>query len=99
MRPGKKKGAKKTGGRKKGTPNKATVAVKQALTEAFDKLGGVPALVKWASTPFGRTEFYKLWARMLPQEVEANVGGTLTVEITEEVVTRQTDDPAPPGTS
>jgi len=33
MRPGRKKGTPKTGGRQKGTPNKATVAVKEAARE------------------------------------------------------------------
>ena len=57
-------------GRKKGVPNKTTASVKAALTEAFDHLGGVPALVA-----FGReqpAEFYKLWGRILPKEVEVS---------------------------
>ncbi|MCY1394487.1 hypothetical protein D3C76_497980 [compost metagenome] len=58
----------KTGGRLKGTPNKATKEVKEALTEAFDKLGGVAALVRWGKDEPG--EFYKLWARMLPHEIK-----------------------------
>jgi len=64
---------KKTGGRTKGTPNKTTHAVKSALIAAFDKLGGVVELTSWArSNP---TEFYKLWSRILPQEIHAEHSG------------------------
>jgi hypothetical protein len=69
---------KKTGGRQKGTPNKATAAVKEALTEAFDGLGGIPALIKWGRA--NATEFYKLWSRLLPQEVTGKDGGPIQIE-------------------
>ena len=58
---------KKTGGRKKGTPNKATASVKQALIEAFDGMGGVESLLAWGRENPG--EFYKLWAKLLPVDV------------------------------
>ena len=51
-------------GRIKGVPNKTTKAVKDALQEAFDGLGGVDALIVWAKTE--QTEFYKLWTKLLP---------------------------------
>lgn len=57
---------KKTGGRKKGTPNKLTRSVKLALDDAFTKIGGVSALVMWGKE--NPTEFYKLWAKILPVE-------------------------------
>lgn len=57
---------KKTGGRKKGTPNKLTRSVKLALDESFTKMGGVAALVRWGKD--NPTEFYKLWAKILPVE-------------------------------
>lgn len=55
-------------GRKKGTPNKTTAAVKEALSFAFDGLGGAKALQEWATD--NKTEFFKLWAKMLPAEVQ-----------------------------
>ena len=61
----------KTGGRVKGTPNKVTTAVKEALELAFDGIGGVAQLRDWAQD--NPTEFYKLWAKMLPQEVNSKV--------------------------
>lgn len=64
------------GGRQKGTPNKKTVAVKEALSMAFQGVGGVPGLTRWAEG--NRTEFYKLWAKMLPQDLK--VSGSLTLE-------------------
>jgi hypothetical protein len=57
-------------GRKKGVPNKATASVKAAIIEAFEKRGGVPALVSWAASD--PTEFYKLWGRIAPTEVEVS---------------------------
>ena len=62
----------KTGGRKKGTPNKTTLQVKEALERAFHGIGGVPKLVAWGQENPG--EFYRLWARLLPQEVRGAVG-------------------------
>lgn len=61
----------KTGGRQKGSLNKTTSAVKDALTAAFEELGGVAALANWGKQ--NETEFYKLWVKMLPQEVQAKL--------------------------
>lgn len=65
-------------GRVKGVPNKSTKAVKDALQEAFTGLGGVPALINWAKED--RAEFYKLWAKLLPNEVKAVHSGSVTLE-------------------
>jgi hypothetical protein len=67
-------------GRKKGVPNKTTASVKEALSLAFQGLGGVPRLQVWATE--NPTEFYKLWSKMLPQEVVGEGGGPLTVRVT-----------------
>jgi hypothetical protein len=64
-------------GRPPGIPNKTTASVKAALCEAFDKRGGVPALLKWANEE--PTEFYKLWAKLLPQEVTGPNGGAIPI--------------------
>lgn len=53
-------------GRPKGMPNKLTKAAKEAFGLAFDKVGGVKALTEWAKE--NRTEFYKLYARLIPTE-------------------------------
>lgn len=67
-------GQPKTGGRKKGVPNKTTSEVKKALTEAFDKMGGIPSLVEWGKE--NPTEFYKLWVKLIP--VQQNVPADAT---------------------
>lgn len=58
-------------GRKKGTPNKSTAAVKEALSFAFQGLGGAKELQHWAKD--NKTEFYKLWAKLLPAEVQGSL--------------------------
>ena len=63
----------KTGGRKKGSANKTTTAVKEALIEAFEEIGGIDSLVSWGR--LNETEFYKLWVKVLPQEINANLSG------------------------
>jgi hypothetical protein len=66
------KGQPKTGGRKRGTPNQTTSAVREALLEAFHKAGGVNYLTKLA-TDDPRT-FCSLLAKIIPSEVKADVG-------------------------
>ena len=63
------KGHKKTGGRKKGTPNKFT-ALRDSYLDAFQRLGGTSGLVTWARrSNSNRTIFYSMLSRMLPKEV------------------------------
>lgn len=58
------KGHKKLGGRKKGVQNKISVSAKQAFQDAFEKRGGVDALLKWANK--NETEFYKIYSKLIP---------------------------------
>lgn len=51
-------------GRKKGVPNKTTTAAREAFNLAFAGLGGVKRLQAWAEA--NETEFYKLYARLIP---------------------------------
>ena len=64
-------------GRPPGSPNKTTTSVKAALEEAFEKMGGVGALVEWGSKEVNRAEFYKLWAKLLPKDITLSGGLTL----------------------
>lgn len=61
----------KTGGRVAGTPNKATATAKQAFQLAFDEIGGPQALAAWAAE--NQTDFYKLFSKLIPQDVNANI--------------------------
>lgn len=54
------------GGRKAGTPNKLTKSAREAFQLAFDAVGGGTGLSKWAKA--NPTEFYKLYARLIPVE-------------------------------
>lgn len=63
---GRKRGTPKTGGRKKGTPNRVSASVKLSVEQAFEALGGVDELVAWARE--NRGDFYKLWFKLLPAQ-------------------------------
>lgn len=58
-------------GRPKGAPNKITKAAREAFELAFEEIGGSAALAKWARKH--QTEFYKLYARLIP--IEQHIGG------------------------
>lgn len=62
-------------GRPKGAVNKTTATVKEALQAVYASRGGDDALQRWADE--NTTEFYKLWGRMLPQEVSGPDGGPM----------------------
>lgn len=82
----------KTGGRKAGTPNKTTQSVKAALEATFEQMGGVPAMLTWAKSE--PTEFFKLYAKLLPVQVQADLKheGTITF-VVDTGVPRAPDDP------
>lgn len=57
----------KTGGRKKGTPNKVTAELKTAILKAFDKAGGESYLVTVAKE--NPAVFCQLLGKVLPMQV------------------------------
>lgn len=59
------------GGSRKGKPNKIGRIVKENVIEVFNLLGGVESMVKWARS--NKTEFYKLYARLIPTEVTGTI--------------------------
>lgn len=66
------RGGKRDGaGRKKGSQNRFTSAIKDAVLETFEKLGGVKHMVKWAEK--NQTDFYKIAAKLIPQQINADV--------------------------
>lgn len=62
-------------GRPKGIPNKLTMAAKEIMAAAFEKVGGVEALTAWGKK--NPDDFYKLWGRTFP--IESKVTGGLTI--------------------
>lgn len=73
-----KKGQKKRNQGKRG-PNKLTKSVKDAFQHVFNDLQKDPeqayALGKWAKEQ--PVEFYKLAAKLIPQDIKANVTATV----------------------
>lgn len=69
-----------------------TTRVKEALAAAFEGLGGVPALIKWAKAEPG--EFYKLWTKLLPMEVTGSldVSGNLADQLERLAVQIRSED-------
>ena len=69
-------GARPGAGRPKGTPNKMTIKIKEAVLEAFDKQRGVKYLERLAQDD--PKTFTILLAKILPQEMIADVRETNT---------------------
>lgn len=62
----------KTGGRRKGTPNKTTMIAKQAIAEAAEELGGVDRLVAWVREEEQNERVFwgTIYPKLLPLQVE-----------------------------
>jgi hypothetical protein len=77
------KGQKRTpgSGRKAGVPNKVTATVKSVFEQTFKDMQKDPkqphALGQWAKTE--PAEFYKLAAKLIPQDIKANLTGNVTL--------------------
>ena len=74
----------KTGGRVKGTPNKSTSAIREAMLAVFAELqagaGGDNAhMLDWARG--NATDFYKLTSKLLPLQVTGEDGGPVVTRI------------------
>jgi hypothetical protein len=65
-----KPGHAKAGGRQKGTPNKVTTSLREAIMHAFDTVGGEAYLVKVANK--NPQVFCMLLARCLPVQVSGS---------------------------
>lgn len=63
-----------------GAKNKLSGMAKENIAAVFVRLGGTAAMAKWAKE--NQTEFYRLYARLLPHEVTGEGGGPLQVNFT-----------------
>lgn len=74
----------KTGGRKKGTPNKFTAEVRDQILAALDGAGGVDYLIERAQDPRTASAFLGLVGKVLPMTIagdsENPVNHSLKVE-------------------
>lgn len=75
----------KTGGRKKGTPNVATRTVREAFIEAFALVNqGTTALAAWGRK--NPEKFYPLASKLIPQDVTSGgekLAGVVVLPATE----------------
>jgi hypothetical protein len=72
---GRNAGGPKTGGRKPGSKNVISTTAKENINAVFNRMGGYDAMTKWATD--NQTEFYKIYARLIPTELNAKVEGNL----------------------
>ena len=82
------KGQPKVGGRQKGTPNKLTASVKEAIEAAFRGVGGAEYLMRQAEE--NPQAFLTLLGKIIPAQVQAELtgkdGGPLAIQRIERVV-------------
>lgn len=77
---------KKTGGRRKGTPNKINASMKEAVEKAFNELGGYKWLVECAKED-PRT-FIPLARQLMPKQIEAAIDMTGNIDHNLEITFR-----------
>lgn len=82
------KGIPKTGGRKRGTPNKNTAEVRDMLRGALEDAGGRDYLKRCAtdSSDKVRAAFLSLVGKLVPSEVNAKLSGEITAVISRSFV-------------
>jgi hypothetical protein len=61
---------------RKGKPNKLNATAKENIIAVFTRMKGTAGMAKWAKEH--PTEFYRIYARLLPVEME----GSLTIPVT-----------------
>lgn len=57
--------------RPNGSKNKVTKTAKDNVLAVFTRLGGTANMAKWAKE--NQSEFYKLYARLIPQQIDMDV--------------------------
>lgn len=74
----------KTGGRKKGTPNKIPGALREMILGALDAVGGEEYLTKQATE--NPVAFMTLLGKVLPLQVGGADGGPVPIEVIQRVI-------------
>ncbi len=68
--------------RTKGSPNRLGAQARENIAAVFTRLGGTAAMAEWAKDH--ESEFYRIYAQLMPREVTADVRVTSEVELTDE---------------
>ena len=63
--------------KQKGAVTKITKSVKESILAVYDKIGGDEGFSNWANEE--KTEFYKIYSRLVPLDVKATGEITITV--------------------
>ena len=71
------KGIAKIGGRRKGTANKLTSTLREAVLLAYRNIGGHEACSQWVAD--NQTDFYRIAACLIPTEVKNSDNEEITV--------------------
>lgn len=71
------KGQPRRGGRAKGTKNKFTVSMKEAVLSVFNIIGSEMGMATWARKAANRKAFYNIAAKLIPQELVGKDGTPL----------------------
>lgn len=66
-------------GRPKGSANKITKDIREAISQAFDKAGGVDYLVGLSKT--NPQAFTALLGKIVPSELKADISGGLQINV------------------
>ena len=59
-------------GKPKGAVNKTGAEVRKIFEGVFDRIGGIEKFAQWAKKDENRGEFYKLYAKLLPKDLNVN---------------------------
>ena len=65
---------------RKGIPNRIGSQVKENVVAVFTRLGGTAGMAEWAKENL--TEFYRLYARLIPSEMTATIDIRDATELT-----------------
>lgn len=79
----------KTGGRKKGTPNKISRDIREAVLQSFATVGGAAYLAEQARA--NPTAYLSLVGKVLPLQVTGEDGGAVQISMIERRIVRAGD--------
>lgn len=83
----------KTGGRKKGTPNKVSGVLKEAILEAAELAGGEAGMIGYLQTQASANPnaFLSLLGKVLPMQVGGDPDNPLEIKSIERIIINSAD--------
>lgn len=83
-------------GRGKGSQNKFT-NIKEQFLAAYEGIGGLDTLIKWAKKEKNQTEFFKMLTKLFPKVIqgELKIGKSVSEYSTEELIELISEDGKP----